>query len=150
MLVYATFSINAVNTFITFPLFMANGSKWVLKSLAPDAKEKPDDPCTTASLADTERKSFQLLWELFMVAYEGYFGFTASTLICIYKVPETIPIFAYSLLGLYAYKLKAVLKWKSEQEDDLQRKTKLYTILGFFLPFYGGYCALHLKELYWK
>ena len=52
------------------------------------------------------RKSFQKLYDLFMVCYEGYFGFTASTLICIYQHPETIPIFSYSLFALYLYKAK--------------------------------------------
>lgn len=142
-LLYTAFTVDALNTVVTFPMFVAFGPKWVLQSLDPKAKEKTDDP-NVPSLADVDRKSFQLMWDLFMICYEGYFGFTVSSLLCIYKAPETLPIFGYSLLALYVYKLCVSLR--SFDREDPQRKAKLYSMLGFFLPCYGGYCALHLYE----
>ena len=106
MLIYTAFTVDALNTFMTFPLFATKGPAWALNALL-STKEKEDDD---KILEDVHRKSFQKLWELFMICYEGYFGFTASTLICIYKAPETIPIFAYSLCALYLYKL--VYLWR--------------------------------------
>eukprot|EP00934_Nitzschia_sp_Nitz4_P001883 Nitzschia sp. Nitz4//scaffold9_size221794//162741//163208//NITZ4_001369-RA/size221794-processed-gene-0.341-mRNA-1//-1//CDS//3329561070//1883//frame0 len=147
ILLYTAFTVDALNTFCTFPLFVIKGSKFALQSLAPDAtEEEPNDPKAVASLADTERKSFQLLWDLFMISYEGYTGFTLSTLLCVYNVPETVPYVAYPLFGLYLYKLKVLLQWREDQPEDPQRKAKIYSILGFFLPCYGGYCAWHLLE----
>jgi hypothetical protein len=135
--------VDALNTFFTFPLFVIKGPRWALSaaiSTMPSKKKDEEIP-----LSDADRKSFQLLWELFMVCYEGYFGFTASTLICIYKVPETIPIFSYSLFVLYAYKCK-VLWTTFSHTRDAQARTKLLWVLFFFLPCYGGYCVLHLLE----
>lgn len=140
LLIYVAFTVDALNTFLTFPLFVIKGPKWALLSMR--TKEKEEE----VPLSDTDRKSFQLLWELFMVCYEGYFGFTVSTLVCIYKVPETIPIFAYSLFALYVYKLKAIRTIHSDT-NDTQAQGKLYSVLFFFLPCYGGYCVLHLLEL---
>lgn len=34
------FTVDAINTIITFPLIMWNGPKWLLKSADPTAKEK--------------------------------------------------------------------------------------------------------------
>jgi len=141
------FSVDAVNTLITFPLVMWNGPKWLLASTDPDAKDKQDDPVEAVALSDTDRKSFAVLWEIFGVCYEGYFGFTISTLVCVYRVPETRPIFAYSLFALYLYKFKAfmtTLKW-----DNPQGKGKLLSILLFYWPCYGGYCLLHAIEKYY-
>lgn len=138
MLIYTAFTVDALNTFVSFPLFAAKGPKWVLKSV-PTKEEIPP--------SEVDRESFKLIWDLFMVCYEGYFGFTASTLVCIYRVPETIPIFAYSLFGLYAYKTVYLSKMYSKTKDD-QTKAKLYSVLLFFLPCYGGYSALHLLECF--
>merc|ERR1712125_13572 len=138
LLIYVAFTVDALNTFISFPLFVLNGPKWFLSAMPK--KEKDEDQI---NLADTDRRSFKCLWELFMVCYEGYFGFTASTLICIYKVPETIPIFAYSLFALYIYKCKAFLR-----TFDGDERAKLYWICFFFIPCYGGYCLLHSLEYF--
>jgi len=148
-LLLVCFVVDAVNTLITFPLIMYNGPKWLLKSTEPDAKEKiedADEAKRIVDLSDTDRKSFEVLWEIFGICYEGYFGFTFSTLICLFQIPETRPIFAYSLFALYLYKAKAfftVLK-----TDNPQGMTKLMSILFFYWPCYGGYCLLHLIENY--
>jgi hypothetical protein len=150
-LVYTAFTVDALNTFVTFPMFVTKGPQWALSALFT-TKEKEEDP---SILGDVNRKSFEKIWELFMVAYEGYFGFTASTLVCIYKAPETIPIFSYSLFGLYLYKLKylwskysAVKDAKDDDYNKMETKGKLNSVLYFFLPCYGGYCGMHLLELY--
>lgn len=148
------FAVDAINTLISFPLIMWKGPKWVLKSTDPDAKEKVEDAVmakTTVDLSDTDRKSFEVLWEIFGICYEGYFGFTISTLICLFKVPETRPIFAYSLFALYLYKGMSFLKKskKALKTDNPQGKTKLVSILFFYWPCYGGYCLLHLIENYY-
>jgi len=148
-LLLVCFSVDAVNTLISFPLIMWNGPKWVLKSTEPDAKEKIEDASEalkTVDLSDTERKSFKVLWEIFGICYEGYTGFTISTLICLFKVPETRPIFAYSLFALYLYKAKAF--YTTLKTDNPQGKGKLMSILFFYWPCYGGYCLLHLIERY--
>ncbi|GMH70659.1 hypothetical protein TrRE_jg2345 [Triparma retinervis] len=148
-LLLGCFSVDAINTMISFPLIMWNGPKWVLKSTEPDAKEKIEDAQEAkkvVDLSDTERKSFEVLWEIFGICYEGYFGFTISTLICLFQVPETRPIFAYSLFALYLYKAKAF--FTTFKTDNKQGKTKLMTILYFYWPCYGGYCLLHLIEKY--
>eukprot|EP01083_Nonionella_stella_P268113 906114_1 len=82
------FSVDAINTLISFPLIMWKGPKWLLKSTNPDAKEnmKVEDAAmaknkTAVDLSDTDRKSFEVLWEIFGICYEGYFGFTISTFI---------------------------------------------------------------------
>jgi|UniRef100_A0A7S2XLR5 hypothetical protein len=150
-LVYMAFTVDALNTFVSFPLFVIKGPKWVLSSIL-SAKDKEDDD---KILEDVDRKSFQNIWDLFMVCYEGYFGFTVSTLICIYKAPETIPIFAYSLFGLYLYKLKylwskysTLANMKDDDKYKKQTKSKLDSVMFFFLPCYGGYCAMHLLQLF--
>lgn len=139
-LIYTAFTVDALNTFVSFPLFVTNGPKWALEQITNKDDNIP--------LSDADRPSFRQLWELFMVAYEGYFGFTASTLICIYKLPESIPVFAYSLFGLYAYKLYALRREKGLGGDQksAQYKAKLNSILFFFLPCYGGYCGMHLFD----
>ena len=144
-LIYTAFTVDALNTFVTFPMFVYNGPKWALEQLL-HADEKKDNDL----LKDVNRKSFKKIYDLFMVCYEGYFGFTASILICIYKNPETIPIFSYSLFALYLYKLKylwpryrAALAAKEQNYDTAEAKAKTNSILFFFLPCYGGYSALH-------
>jgi len=146
-LLLVCFWVDAINTTISFPLIMWNGPRWVLCSTDPDAKEKPDDPKTVVDLTDTDRKSFEVLWEIFGICYEGYFGFTISTLICLMTVPETRPIFAYSLFALYLYKAKAF--FTTFKTDNAQGKTKLLSILFFYWPCYGGYCLLHLIEKFY-
>lgn len=150
-LIYAAFTVDALNTFVTFPMFVVNGPKWALEQLLHVDEKKDDD---YDSQKEVDRKSFQKIYDLFMVCYEGYFGFTASTLICIYKNPETIPIFAYSLFALYLYKLKyiwpryrAALAAKEDDYAATEAKGKTNSILFFFLPCYGGYCALHMMDL---
>mmetsp|Transcript_41464 Transcript_41464/g.58343 ORF Transcript_41464/g.58343 Transcript_41464/m.58343 type:complete len:172 (-) Transcript_41464:87-602(-) len=150
-LVYTAFTVDALNTFVTFPMFVTKGPKWGISVLL-STKEKEEDP---RILEDVNRKSFEKIWDLFMVAYEGYFGFTVSTLVCIYKVPETIPIFSYSLFALYLYKLKylwtkysSVKHGKGNDYHKMETKMKLDSVLYFFLPCYGGYCGMHLLELF--
>merc|ERR1719356_702892 len=136
-LLLGCFTGDAVNTIISFPLIMWNGPKWVLKSTDPDAKENlkgDDDAKDVVDLSDTDRKSFAVLWEIFGIAYEGYFGFTLSTLVCLYQVPETRPIFGYSLFALYLYKAKAF--FTTFKTDNPQMKTKLMSILFFYWPCY--------------
>ena len=141
------FTVDALNTMISFPLIIYNGPKWVLRSTEPTAKEKlenGDDNLEIVDLSDTERKSFRVLWEIFTICYEGYFGFTVSTLLCMWRAPETRPLFAYSLFALYLYKAKSYLT--IFQRDSVQGKAKLMSILLFYWPCYGGYCLLHLIE----
>jgi len=151
-LLLVCFSVDAINTLITFPLIMWNGPKWLLKSVDPDAKEKIEDDnndnatVVVVDLSDTERKSFQVLWEIFGICYEGYTGFTISTLICLFRIPETRPIFAYSLFVLYLYKAKAFLTTTFKSDNS---QSKLLSILFFYWPCYGGYCLLHLIENYY-
>ena len=144
------FTVDAVNTMVTFPLIMWNGPKWLLKATDPDAKEKVEDGDgdnkDVVNLSDADRKSFRLMWEIFTVCYEGYFGFTLSTLVCLFRVPETRPIFAYSLFLLYLYKAKSFLT--TFKTDNVQGQGKLFSILFFYLPCYGGYCLLHLIEMF--
>ena len=151
-LVYTGFTVDALNTFFTFPLFAIKGPKWALECLLHEDEKKNDDKI----LEDVHRKSFQKIYDLFMVCYEGYFGFTASTLICIYKHPDTIPIFSYSLFALYLYKAKylwpryrAALAAQQDNYHTMETKGKMNSILFFFLPCYGGYCALHCMETAW-
>jgi len=148
-LLLVCFTVDAINTLITFPLIMWNGPRWLLASTDPGAKEKPEDPFQSVALADTDRRSFAVLWEIFGICYEGYFGFTISTLLCLYRVPETRPIFAYSLFALYLYKFKAFVT-TFDTADNPQGKAKLFSILFFYWPCYGGYCLLHaIEELYY-
>ena len=147
------FTVDAINTMVSFPLIIWNGPKWLLKSVDPTSKEKiEDDGATTSNntitdLSDTDRKSFQLLWEIFTIAYEGYAGFTLSTLICLYRIPETRPIFGYSLFVLYLYKAKSFFTGTLfDIKNSPQGQGKLYLILFFYWPLYGGYCFLHLLE----
>jgi len=159
-LLLVCFSVDAVNTLFTFPLIMWNGPKWLLKSVDPNAKEKIEDDdntntntntnnkTTVVDLSDTDRKSFVVLWELFGVCYEGYTGFTISTWICLVRIPETRPIFAYSLFALYLYKAKSFMTQNFSTIDNPQHKAKFLSILFFYWPCYGGYCFLHLIEHY--
>ena len=140
-LIYTAFSVDALNTFVSFPMFAMKGRKWALENITSKEDNIP--------LSDADRPAFMQLWKLFMVAYEGYFGFTASTLVCIYKCPETVPIFAYSLFTLYGYKLYALVHGNGlggGGRNDAQYKAKLNSILFFFLPCYGGYCGLHFLD----
>merc|ERR1712176_1111447 len=53
------------------------------------AKEKVEDGSKSndvVDLSDTDKRSFQVLWEIFTICYEGYFGFTISTLLCLFLV----------------------------------------------------------------
>lgn len=136
-LVYLAFTVDAVNTFVTFPLFVTKGPKWMLE-VVPPAKGERIPP------SEADREAFQVLWDLFLVCYEGYFGFTISTLICIYRYPETVPIFAYSLFALYLYKAKYLLNKRQTTSGTLDGK--LGTVLFFFLPCYGGFSVLHSFE----
>lgn len=148
-LLLVCFVVDAINTLITFPLIMWNGPKWLLKSTEPDAKEKiedEDEAKKIVDLSDTDRKSFEVLWEIFGICYEGYFGFTFSTLVCLFQFPETRPIFAYTLFALYLYKAKAF--FTTLKTDNTQGKAKIMSILLFYWPCYGGYCLLHLIENY--
>jgi len=152
-LLLVCFWVDAVNTLITFPLIMWKGPKWLLKSADPAAKEKTDgddEAKSVVDLSDTDRRSFAVLWEIFGICYEGYFGFTVSTLVCLVRIPETRPVFAYSLFALYLYKFKAfVTTFEVTGEDNPQGKAKLMSILFFYWPCYGGYCLLHLIENYY-
>lgn len=151
-LVYTAFTVDALNTFVSFPLFVTKGPKWALECLLNEEEKKDKDQI----LQDVDRLSFQKIYDLFMVAYEGYFGFTASTLVCIYQQPTTIPIFSYSLFALYVYKLKllwpryqAALAAKEDTPSAVQATAKMHWVMFFFLPCYGGYCALHMMETAW-
>jgi len=146
-LLMVCFTVDAINTLISFPLIMLNGPKWVLKSTEPDAKEKLEDSESNkdvVDLSDTDRKSFRVLWEFFGICYAGYTGFTISTLVCLYQVPETRPIFAYTLFALYLCKAKAF--FTTLKTLNSQGKGKLMSILFFYWPCYGGYCLLHVVE----
>ena len=138
-LVYTAFTVDALNTFVSFPLFVVMGRKWALENISVDKNIPP---------SEADRPAFKSLWELFMVAYEGYFGFTASTLVCIYTLPESIPIFAYSLFALYVYKMYALQTKKLGGNKDAQHKGKMASVAFFFLPCYGGYCALHARDYF--
>ena len=147
------FTVDAINTIITFPLIMWNGPKWLLKSADPTAKEKIENNDNAnyndvTDLSDTNRKSFTILWEIFTIAYEGYFGFTLSTLLCLYRVPESRPYYGYSLFALYLYKAKSFFTTFDRTDNNPQGKGKLYSILFFYWPFYGGYCLLHMLEFF--
>eukprot|EP00977_Amphora_coffeiformis_P006256 scaffold1341_cov178-Amphora_coffeaeformis.AAC.33 len=89
-------------------------------------------------LSEADRPAFKQLWELFLIAYEGYFGFTLSTLVCIYKIPESIPIFANSLFGLYGYKMYALRVVNLGQKNDAQYKSKVTSIALFFCSVMGA------------
>merc|ERR1712098_331961 len=115
---------------------MWNGPKWLIEQ---NSKHKSD-----VELCDTERRSFRVLWEIFTIAYEGYFGFTISTFLCLYQCPETRPYFGYSLFALYLYKAKSFLL--TDTFGDSTDSSKLYMILFFYWPCYGGYCLLHALE----
>eukprot|EP00550_Attheya_septentrionalis_P009963 CAMPEP_0198296844 /NCGR_PEP_ID=MMETSP1449-20131203/34258_1 /TAXON_ID=420275 /ORGANISM="Attheya septentrionalis, Strain CCMP2084" /LENGTH=54 /DNA_ID=CAMNT_0043997577 /DNA_START=90 /DNA_END=251 /DNA_ORIENTATION=- len=52
------FTVDALNTFVSFPLFVIKGPKWVLSSIL-SAKDKEDDD---KILEDVDRKSFQNIW----------------------------------------------------------------------------------------
>mmetsp|Transcript_33991 Transcript_33991/g.81695 ORF Transcript_33991/g.81695 Transcript_33991/m.81695 type:complete len:202 (+) Transcript_33991:1870-2475(+) len=165
MLVYTGFTVDALNTFFSFPLFVTQGLPWALDVLIPkkttaeddknvdgpgDGSAEDDDERKTMIEEEVERPSVQAIWDIFMVCYEGYTGFTASTLVCIYQYPETVPIFAYSLCALYMYKFKYLWQktyqtLKDVPEADYQKveaSVKLQSVMYFFLPCYGGYCAL--------
>jgi len=137
-LVYLAFTVDALNTLVTFPLFAAKGPKWMLANVHSASGD-------TIPQSEADRESFKTLWELFMVCYEGYFGFTISTLVCIYRFPETVPVFAYSLFALYL--CKAMFLWKRYMKKgntiDAQTKSKFRMVLFFFLPCYGGFSVLH-------
>ena len=102
VLMHTSFTVDALKTCFSFPMFVFKGPVWALSALLSTEEKKQNE----AILEDVHRLSFQKLWDLFMVCYEGYFGFTVSTLVCIYNAPETIPYFGYSLFGLYIYRLK--------------------------------------------
>lgn len=123
LLVYVPFTVDALNTMVSFPMFVIKGRKWALENITTK-----EDNCTPA---EADRPAFRQLWELFLVAYEGYFGFTLSTLACIYQYPETIPCFAYSLFGLYAYKLYALQTKQLGGNKDAQHKAKVQSIAFF-------------------
>ena len=185
MLVYTGFTVDALNTLFTFPLFVTGGLPWVLDVLIPKTKKKTAVNETSNEKEDVkdkklngnnddgreaedddeeeeerkamieeevERPSVQALWDVFMVCYEGYTGFTASTLVCIYQHPETVPVFAYSLCALYMYKFKYLWQktyqtLKDVPDSDYQKveaKTKLASVAWFFLPCYGGFCVLDI------
>ena len=186
MLVYTGFTVDALNTLFTFPLFVTGGIPWALDVLIPKTKKQTTGSKETANerrhLKDkqvdgngdvdvgteaedddeeerkamieeeVERPSVQALWDIFMVCYEGYTGFTVSTLVCIYQHPETVPVFAYSLCALYMYKFKYLWQktyqtLKDVPDSDYQKveaKTKLASVAWFFLPCYGGFCALDI------
>lgn len=57
--------------------------------------------------------------------HSTFIGFTLSTLACIYQYPETVPCFAYSLFGLYAYKLYALQNKELGGNKDAQHKAKV-------------------------
>lgn len=141
LLMYAPFTVDALNTCVSFPLFVTKGPKWALENITNDKTISPNE---------ADRPAFQSLWELFLVAYEGYFGFTLSTLACIYQYPETMPCFAYSLFALYGYKLYALQTKKLGGAKDDQHKMKVNSILFFYLPGYGSYCALHAMDFFGK
>lgn len=137
--VYVAFTVDTLNTFVSFPLFVIKGRKWALENICPkDLK---------ISASEADRPAFKQLWELFLIAYEGYFGFTVSTLVCIYQNPETLPIFSYSLFALYLYKLYALMAKEKGAVKDEQYKGKVASVAGFFLPCYGGYCIMHALEM---
>ena len=70
-----------------------------------------------------------------------------STLICLYRIPETRPIFGYSLFVLYLYKAKSFFTGTLfDIKNSPQGQGKLYLILFFYWPLYGGYCVLHVLE----
>ena len=138
--VYVAFSVDALNTFVSFPLFVWKGRKWALENIAPKDAKIP--------LSEADRPAFRQLWELFLIAYEGYFGFTVSTLVCLYKLPESVPIFAYTLFALYVYKLYALCVKQVGANKDTQFKAKVGSILGLYLPCYGGFCAVHLFQYF--
>jgi hypothetical protein len=156
LLLLVCFTVDAINTLISFPLIMWNGPKWLLESTDPASKEKLEGDHQNklskkiCDLSDTERKSFRILWEIFTVAYEGYFGFTISTFFCLFQCPESRPYFGYSLFALYLYKAKSFLLTdtlgSASVKDSTQGTAKLYTILFFYWPCYGGYCLLHMLE----
>ena len=134
LLVYVPFTAGALDTCVSFLLLITKGPNWAL-AISPNEADRP---------------AFQSLWELFLVAYEGYFGFTLSTLACIYQFPETIPCFGYSLFALYGYKLYALHTKKLGGAKDDQHKMKINSVLLFYLPGYGGYCALHAMYFFGK
>ena len=149
LLIYLAFSVDAINTLFSFPLFVTKGPKWYLEAMKAQEEgeqddKKRDDGKDKIVIDDADSKAFQLMWDLFLVAYEGYFGFTMSTLVCIYRFPETIPTFGYSLFALYIYKVMFLRK--NSKVDN----AKLYSVLFFFLPCYGGYCALHAWDMLMK
>ncbi|KAL3895222.1 MAG: hypothetical protein SGARI_007513 [Bacillariaceae sp.] len=117
LLIYVPFTVDALNTMVSFPLFVTKGRKWALENIT--TKEQGIDP------KEADRPAFRQLWDLFMVAYEGYFGFTLSTLACIYQHPETIPCFGYSLFALYLYKLYALQKQELGGSKDAQHTAKV-------------------------
>ena len=121
----------------TYSCCRFQGLEWYLKTISEQAaaSKKNDDEATTNFSASNPIHS---VWDLAMIAYSSYGCLLPWAAYVCYIDPSHRTSCAWAMTNLMMFKLMSVEAWKWTNKDS-ETKSKVLSIIFFYLPTYGGY-----------
>ena len=123
----------------TYSYCRFSGLEWYLKSInqhAP-ASKKRDDGDIAKAIKD-ESHPIHSVWDLALIAYSAYGCLLPWAAYVCYTDPSHRTSCAWAMTTLMAMKLMSKEAWNWA---DAEQKSKIVSILVFYLPTYGGYAV---------
>lgn len=119
---------------ITYSYCRFSGLEWYLNTTMPKGK-KNDDEAIIKSIKD-KSNPIHSVWDLAMIAYSAYGCLLPWAAYISYVDPTHRTSCAWAMTSLMAMKLLSEGAWNWK---DGEQRSKIITIVVFYLPTYGGY-----------
>mmetsp|Transcript_17797 Transcript_17797/g.42846 ORF Transcript_17797/g.42846 Transcript_17797/m.42846 type:complete len:162 (+) Transcript_17797:136-621(+) len=121
----------------TYSYCRLSGLEWYLKTINEHAPKKNDDDTAAAKKAiDDKSNPIHDVWELAMIAYSAYGCVLPwAAYVCYHDMSHRTSL-AWAMTALMSAKLASPAAWKWTHDGQ---KSKILTIIFFYLPTYGGY-----------
>lgn len=125
----------------TYSYCRFSGLEWYLKTISEHSsapkKNDDDDNATEKAIAD-ESNPIHSVWDLAMIAYSAYGCLLPWAAYVCYTDPSHRTSCAWAMTMLMLSKMTSKGAWNWE---DGEQKSKLISIITFYLPTYGGYAV---------
>lgn len=124
----------------TYSYCRFSGLEWYLNTINQhsSAPKKNDDDAAKLSITD-ESNPIHSVWDLAMLAYSAYGCLLPWAAYVCYIDPSHRTSCAWAMTSLMLTKLMSKGAWK--WADDAEQKSKIISIIVFYLPTYGGYAV---------
>eukprot|EP00640_Fibrocapsa_japonica_P007769 CAMPEP_0113943398 /NCGR_PEP_ID=MMETSP1339-20121228/23230_1 /TAXON_ID=94617 /ORGANISM="Fibrocapsa japonica" /LENGTH=154 /DNA_ID=CAMNT_0000948255 /DNA_START=304 /DNA_END=768 /DNA_ORIENTATION=- /assembly_acc=CAM_ASM_000762 len=116
------------------------GLKWYLKTInqhSSDPKKNDDVDGATDQIAD-KSNPIHSVWDLAMIAYSAYGCLLPWAAYVCYIDPSHRTSCAWAMTALMLHKLMSEGAWNWTDEEQ---RSKIITLIVFYLPTYGGYAV---------